>query len=163
MKKVILGIFILLILLVGAIVVLPGLVPAEAYKDKIEDQLSIALDRDVTISGDVKLAIFPVLKAQTGAVQIDNMDGFTDDNFVTMEGLDARIKLIPLLSKKVEVAKFELTRPVIHLERKADGSTNWIVGDAEEPAPEVNEDAPCLLYTSPSPRDLSTSRMPSSA
>ena len=26
-----------------------------------------------------------------------------------------------------------------------------------------NEDDPCLLYTSPSPRDLSTSRMPSSA
>ena len=27
----------------------------------------------------------------------------------------------------------------------------------------ANPDAPCLLYTSPSPRDLSTSRMPSSA
>ena len=27
----------------------------------------------------------------------------------------------------------------------------------------VDQDAPCLLYTSPSPRDLSTSRMPSSA
>ena len=26
-----------------------------------------------------------------------------------------------------------------------------------------NNDGPCLLYTSPSPRDLSTSRMPSSA
>ena len=27
----------------------------------------------------------------------------------------------------------------------------------------IKEDIPCLLYTSPSPRDLSTSRMPSSA
>ena len=27
----------------------------------------------------------------------------------------------------------------------------------------VEEDFPCLLYTSPRPRDLSTSRMPSSA
>ena len=27
----------------------------------------------------------------------------------------------------------------------------------------LREDRPCLLYTSPSPRDLSTSRMPSSA
>ena len=31
------------------------------------------------------------------------------------------------------------------------------------PVPSVFEDSPCLLYTSPSPRDLSTSRMPSSA
>ena len=40
----------------------------------------------------------------------------------------------------------------------------WIVYD-----PEINKNTvllwvlPCLLYTSPSPRDLSTSRMPSSA
>ena len=27
----------------------------------------------------------------------------------------------------------------------------------------VNKDAPCLLYTSPSPRDVEESRMPSSA
>ena len=30
-------------------------------------------------------------------------------------------------------------------------------------APVTAQDNPCLLYTSPSPRDLSTSRMPSSA
>ena len=31
------------------------------------------------------------------------------------------------------------------------------------PACSIGEDVGCLLYTSPSPRDLSTSRMPSSA
>ena len=35
-------------------------------------------------------------------------------------------------------------------------------GDSGGPI-ELNWDLPCLLYTSPSPRDLSTSRMPSSA
>ena len=33
----------------------------------------------------------------------------------------------------------------------------------EEPAQRIGLSATCLLYTSPSPRDLSTSRMPSSA
>ena len=32
-----------------------------------------------------------------------------------------------------------------------------------KPAPPPPKTVPCLLYTSPSPRDLSTSRMPSSA
>ena len=38
-------------------------------------------------------------------------------------------------------------------------------GESEDgsDAIEPEEDIPCLLYTSPSPRDLSTSRMPSSA
>ena len=115
MKKLLIGVVCLVVLLVAAIVVLPSLVPASAYKDKIETQLSAALDRDVTISGDVKLSVFPVLKAQTGAVQIENADGFTDENLATMEGLDARILLLPLLSKKIEIAQFERTRPVISL------------------------------------------------
>ena len=33
----------------------------------------------------------------------------------------------------------------------------------EQPEEPNEPDKPCLLYTSPSPRDLSTSRMPSSA
>ena len=41
--------------------------------------------------------------------------------------------------------------------------TYWInPGDSGDPA-EFQWELPCLLYTSPSPRDLSTSRMPSSA
>ena len=35
--------------------------------------------------------------------------------------------------------------------------------ETEELAPELQQPFRCLLYTSPSPRDLSTSRMPSSA
>ena len=40
----------------------------------------------------------------------------------------------------------------------ADGSVHFIAGSTCDP-----DLAICLLYTSPSPRDLSTSRMPSSA
>ena len=142
MKKLFIGIAVLLVLFIGAIVVLPSLVPASAYKDKIETQLSAALDRDVTISGDVKLSVFPVLKAQTGAIQIDNPDGFSDAYFVTMDGLDARIRLLPLLSKKVEVAKFELTRPIINLEKKSNGDVNWVLGEATEtPEPQKENES----------------------
>jgi len=138
MKKLFIGIVVIIGLLIGAIFILPGLVPASAYKDKIESQLAIALGRDVSITGDVKLSVFPVLKAQTGAIEIDNADGFTAEHFVTMDGLDARIRLLPLFSKRVEVAKFELTRPVVNLEKMADGSVNWTFGD--EPAAEPVED-----------------------
>jgi len=40
----------------------------------------------------------------------------------------------------------------------------YVVGDVNHPGPyDVSSLSTCLLYTSPSPRDLSTSRMPSSA
>ena len=41
--------------------------------------------------------------------------------------------------------------------RSLDGGKTWNIEDA------YNAGKTCLLYTSPSPRDLSTSRMPSSA
>ena len=37
------------------------------------------------------------------------------------------------------------------------------IADKTDKAVEADEPGICLLYTSPSPRDLSTSRMPSSA
>ena len=43
------------------------------------------------------------------------------------------------------------------------GSFGPIVLDPEKPNYGSFVNTPCLLYTSPSPRDLSTSRMPSSA
>ena len=47
------------------------------------------------------------------------------------------------------------------IEMYNDGDYGW--SDYSEDFGEFNEVIDCLLYTSPSPRDLSTSRMPSSA
>ena len=51
---------------------------------------------------------------------------------------------------------------VVRLDRdEALTTVNKIYGELEEKLLKIFKD--CLLYTSPSPRDLSTSRMPSSA
>ena len=41
--------------------------------------------------------------------------------------------------------------------------TKFVLDAAQEFKAEAKRNKACLLYTSPSPRDLSTSRMPSSA
>ena len=47
---------------------------------------------------------------------------------------------------------------------KGERGGKWDKDDEDEEEHEhEDEDEDCLLYTSPSPRDLSTSRMPSSA
>jgi len=140
MKKLIIAISLLVILLLAAILVLPGLVSSDVYKDKIQAKLSEELGRTVSIDGDVNLSVFPVIKAQTGRITIANAEGFDADYLAEMQGLDARVKLLPLLSKKIEISKFTLVEPVIDLQKKTDGSTNWTFAKEGETVPAETED-----------------------
>lgn len=137
MKKFVIGIVLLLVVLVAGLLALPSLVPSSVYKEKIETQLSKELARDVRVQGDVKLSVFPVIKANTGRVEIDNPDGFSQARFAEMDAMSARVKLWPLLSKRVEIASFILKSPSINLEKRKDGKTNWAFGEqtAETSAP----------------------------
>ena len=49
------------------------------------------------------------------------------------------------------------------LKRGIDMAVSAVVGNLEKQSNKIGKSNDCLLYTSPSPRDLSTSRMPSSA
>ena len=129
MKKFIIGFAIVLVLLIVGLLALPSLIPSSVYKEKIQTQLSQELARDVRVQGEVKLSVFPVIKANTGRVEIDNPDGFEAANFAQMDAMSARIKLFPLFSKRVEIASFTLKNPAINLEKRTDGQANWTFGD----------------------------------
>ena len=125
MRKLLIGIGVLFALLVTAILVMPSLVPASVYKNKIEQQISDSLGRKITINGDVKLSVFPTLSANANVVTIDNADNFSQRPFATMERLKAKVKLMPLLKKQVEITEFILIKPKFSLEKLKTGETNW--------------------------------------
>jgi|GEM_PF-860155 len=125
MKKFLIAMAVLLVILVGGAFALPSLVPSSVYKENIESTLSRELARPVNVSGDVKVSAFPSLRAKTGRVEISNPDGFEDGLFVAMDGLEARVKLIPLLSKRVEITSFILENPEINLIINKEGRANW--------------------------------------
>ena len=136
MKKFLIGLIVLVVFLFAAALTLPSLVPSSVYKGTIQTQLTKELQRDVTIDGEVSLSVFPTIRARTEKVTIANAEGFSDAHFASMESLEARLKLIPLLSKRVEIKAFELIDPDINLEKRSDGSANWEFGaqdNAEEP------------------------------
>ncbi len=141
MRKLLLGLGVLVILFLGLVFVLPSLIPSETYKARIQEQLSAELGRDVQLSGDVRLSTFPVIKATTGGVRIANAPDFTDADFASLDSLEARIRLLPLLSRRVEISRFTLKSPVISLEKRADGQTNWSFSDDRETT-ETSTDGP---------------------
>ncbi len=139
MKKLLVGVSGLAVVLIIGTVALPSLVPSEVYKEKIETQLSKELERDVRVIGEIKLSVFPLIKANAGRVEIDNPEGFKDAQFASMDGMSARVKLLPLLSKQVEIAAFTLKNPIISLEKNSTGDMNWAFGDPESKPVKTDE------------------------
>ena len=97
MKKFIIFFSVLIVILVVGLIALPSLIPSSVYKETIETELSRELAREVRVKGDVKLSVFPIIKANTGRVEIDNPDGFAAENFAEMNAMSARIKLLSLI------------------------------------------------------------------
>ena len=64
--------------------------------------------------------------------------------------------------KVVQAAKWPINNSALYKEEGIALCENW-QNDQESDFDNSVHDKSCLLYTSPSPRDLSTSRMPSSA
>ncbi len=125
MKRILIIVGGVVVLLLGALLIIPNLIPQEVYRAKIEEEASRALGRKVTVSGSIGVSIFPRLEARAGASTIANPDGFGDKPFASMKELRAAVALWPLLFQNVEIEEFVLVEPTIGLTSLEDGKNNW--------------------------------------
>jgi len=124
----------LLLLILVAAVALPLIVDPNDFKPRIEAAVEESTGRQLEIPGDIDLSVFPWLGVELGAVRLGNAAGFGDEPFAMVERVQVRVKLLPLLSRRVEIGKVVIEQPVIRLERNAEGVSNWddLAGESQE-------------------------------
>ena len=145
MKKIVLWLLALaggfVVLLVAAILIIPQFIDAESYLPQIESKVAEVTGRSFSIGKDVNVSVFPWVGASFTNLQLGNPEKFGGGDFVKVESFEARVKLLPLLSRKIEIDKFVLNGPEIQLTKLADGSTNWTMGTGQpstaQPQPET--------------------------
>ena len=120
----------LIALVVVIVFVAPNLVPAAAYKERLETSASEALGRRVTVGDDLSFRIFPRTVFRVDNLEIANAEGFEGPYLARVGEADIGVKLFALISGIVEVDRFVLTEPEILLERTADGRINWNLAGA---------------------------------
>jgi AsmA protein len=134
MKKIWIGLGVLLVVLVVAVIAVPFLVPVDVYKDRIVAGARDATGRDLAIGG-IEFSLFPRIELEVEDVAFANAPGAATANMVELEELQIHLKFLPLLSGEVAIDSFVLVDPVIHLEVDKTGRPNWVFGDgAQEPA-----------------------------
>jgi uncharacterized protein involved in outer membrane biogenesis len=140
--KIVLGALaaVVVLLVVAAVVVTWTFDPNE-YKGVATDAFAARTGRTLTIEEDLRLAYFPWLAVETGGVTIGSAAGFggAAQPFATARRVAARVKLLPLLSRRVEVGTVELEGLTLNLARDASLRGNWEdlleSAQAAEPAP----------------------------
>ncbi len=131
MKKILIGIAVVLVVIVGAAVVAPLFVPLDTVRDQIVAQVEAATGRDFTIDGDIHLSVLPSAEIDIDGMRLANAPGGEADSMVRLGGLRVELRLLPLLTGAVEIARFVLVDPVINLEVDADGRANWVFAAQE--------------------------------
>jgi AsmA protein len=130
------SLFALVVLLVAAVIILPMVVDPNDYKPQIVAAAEEQLGRTLEIDQDLNLTVFPWLGLETGGVRLGNAEGFSDRPFAEVANVAVRVKLIPLLSRQVEVDTLVLEGLAVSLEKDAQGNTNWAELTATQASPE---------------------------
>ena len=112
-------------LLVVAVVVVPLLFDPNDHKQRIAEQIEQHTGLPVRIDGDIKLTVFPWLGVELGRVELGQAPGFTGDAFARTASMQVRVKLLPLLSKQIEMDTVTIAGLELHLARNAEGHGNW--------------------------------------
>jgi len=124
--KIILSIAALLVaLVVVAAIVLPMVIDPNDYKAEIMSAVKDKTGRNLEIEGDIGLSVFPWLGLDLGALRLGNAEGFAEKYMASMNAVQVRVKLLPLLKKQLEVDTVKLAGLKLNLAKDAKGRTNW--------------------------------------
>ena len=118
-------VLVVLVLVVIAVVALPMLVDPQDVKDQLSAKVKEATGRELSIPGEVKLSVFPWLGATLGEVSLGNAAGFSAPVFASTEKVDVRVKLMPLLDRRLEMSTVTVHGMTLNLERNKAGKGNW--------------------------------------
>lgn len=112
-------------LVVVAVVVLPLIIDPNDYKDEIATAVQEKTGRTLEIEGDISLSVFPWLGLDIGPTRLSNAAGFDEPHMASMDAVQVRIKLLPLLRKQLEVDTVKLSGLQLNLAKDKGGRTNW--------------------------------------
>ncbi|WP_349431965.1 AsmA family protein [Methylomarinum sp. Ch1-1] len=134
----------LVLLIMVAAVVLPFVIDPNDFKPQIQAVVKDHTGRELSIEGDLELSIFPWIGLSTGRLSLSNAEGFNGKPFAEIEQSDIKVKLLPLLSKQVEVNRIVLKGLALNLAKNKQGVTNWddLVPAKEEKKTSAAEEKP---------------------
>jgi AsmA protein len=150
MRKFLLILLALVVVLIGAALIVPFVVPTETYKQQIARQVENATGRHLTVDGPLTFTILPQLGFEAQGVTLANPPGAASPDMVRLKAVHLELEIWPLLHGTLTIDRFVLVEPQINLEVDAEGQPNWQLG-APPGKPSAQPQAQPEQSTQPAP------------
>lgn len=121
--KIAIGLLVGALLVIGVLFSLPFLIDLNKYQDQYKPLLENALNRKVQLQ-DIRLTVWPRIGARVAGFAVLDDPSFGSASFTSLTSLDIGVKLLPLLSGRVEVEDITLRDPVITVIKNKNGVLN---------------------------------------
>jgi len=110
------------------------------YRGEITSLVKDKTGRDLALEGDLEVSVFPWLGIRARGVSMSQPEEIGGD-MLSVQNAQLRVKLMPLLSKRVEVDTIVLEEPTVRLVTLKDGTDSFsgLTSDSEEEV--TSEDA----------------------
>src|ERR1700761_3980408 len=111
------------LVVVGAVALLLFVDP-NRYRGDIQHAAQQHTGRDLAIKGKLELKVFPWLAVAVHDVELGNPPGFGTQPFATVENASIGVKLLPLLSSRLEVSTISISGVTVNLISRGE-QNNW--------------------------------------
>jgi AsmA protein len=124
------ALLLIVVIMLGALFLLPG----ERIARIASDQLSRMTGREVSITGDVGVTLWPVLGVTAGGLEVGNADWTDKGAMLTAANAAIGVDAGALLRGEIRITNIAAQSPVIRLEQRRDGRASWQFTDSSSGA-----------------------------
>ena len=137
----------LVVVAIGGAIFLVNKVDPNSLKPQISQQVKSATGRDLELVGDLSWRFYPWVGVTMNDFSLSNREGFLPPTMLQAEHADVQVKLLPLISKQLEIGKIKLMAPKLNLSINAQGETSWgdLAGDAPTKSANPEQAAGAML------------------
>ena len=125
----------LVVLVIAILLIAPAFIDIRDYKPQLEKKVTEATGRPFSVGDDLSLSLFPWAGISFSDLRLGNTPGFSEKELVTVKSFEVRVKLLPLISKDIQVKRFILNEPQITLVKNKNGKVNWAQAEGAKKKP----------------------------
>jgi AsmA protein len=116
--------FLLALLLVASGIYISRIDPNK-YKGRISQYVYAKTGQVLVINGNMHWSLFPWVGLKANDLTYYNPPTFTPKIFISAKEMDIKIKLMPLLRRRIEIGNITLDNAVLNLIKNKSGQYNW--------------------------------------